>query len=131
MQSNVHVLCNNARNHITEAMVQNQFGNAKDYYIIGGNYFEAIKLCNIIILAPMVPPVFGQNGFDLSFFQCFPCLHLGTLLSRPSFYQHLGHTNRSVTMALFVLLFSQHLGILASRNTVKQGKRENDKSTLS
>ena len=28
----------------------------------------------------------GQDGVDLSFFLCFACWHLGTLLSNPSFY---------------------------------------------
>ena len=33
-------------------------------------------------------------------------------------------------MTFFVLFFSQHLGSLEPQNTAKQGKRENDKSTL-
>ena len=31
------------------------------------------------------PPVYGQNGLDLSFSPCFACWHMGTLLSSPSF----------------------------------------------
>ena len=75
------------------------------------------------------PPLHGQNGVDLSFSPCFACQHMGTLLSNPSFYWHLGHTKRGVTITFFVL-FSQHLGILGPPNAAKRGNKQNDKSTL-
>ena len=52
-----------------------------------------------------VPPLYGQNGVDLSFSPCFACSHMGTLLSKPSFYYHLGHTKRGVTMTCCMRFF--------------------------
>ena len=48
------MLCNNTRDYITEEIVQTKSVMQKEYYIIGGNEFETITLCNVIILAPMV-----------------------------------------------------------------------------
>ena len=51
----------------------------------------------------------------------FPRALPGSICSSPSFYWHLGHTKRGVTMTLF-MLFSQHRDSLGPPNTAKQGK---------
>ena len=45
------------KTYITGKIIPNQFCNVKNYYIIGEINPKKIKLCNVIILAPMVKPI--------------------------------------------------------------------------
>ena len=72
----------------------------------------------------------GKMGSICHFPCALPAGIWGTLLSSPFFLLAFGALKQGCDNDFFRAVFSQHLGILRPPNTAKQGKTQNDKSTL-
>ena len=77
----------------------------------------------------MTPLYMGKMGSICHFPRALPASIWGHCSQVLVFTSTWG-TRKGVWQWHFQCCFSQHLGILQPQNTVKQGKRENDKSTL-
>ena len=60
----------------------------------------------------------------VDFFPSFVWWHMGTLLSSPSFYSHLGQARRGLTMTNFLAVFFPSFWVYAAPKYVKQGKSQ-------
>ena len=75
-------------------------------------------------------PVYGQNGVDLSFSPVLCLLAYGGHCSQILVFTCIWGTQKGVWQWHFSCCFAQRLVILGPPNTAKQGKTQNDKSTL-